>query len=295
MSTATKKQERTVAKAQHLHLRPVSLGRSIRSEWIKLWTLPSTIWIIALTLVVMVGLAALMAWGMSLTADTGPGDPGAAPQEGVGPGTEGEAGSTLSSAGLMVVTFPYSVGQIVVAVLGVMVATSEYATGQIRATLAAVPTRTPVLVSKVTIVTVVSFLLGAIAVALSWAASTPILASDEMQLNVGDDGAWRTLIGVPLYLSAIALFSLGIGFLLRHTAGAISAVLGILLVLPIVAAIPIDWLQDLAHFLPGSAGERLVMGAPDDVLTEWQGFAVLCGYVVVVLLAAGVLLRRRDA
>ncbi|MGC0273641.1 ABC transporter permease [Pseudactinotalea sp. Z1739] len=277
---------------QHLAVRPTSMWRTIRSEWLKFWTLPSSIWTIAVTIVVMLGLSALMAWGFTFdpTSPGGPADGGGADVT-----MEGGEDFSLTSLGLVAISFSYSVGQIVLAVLGVMVATSEYATGQIRSTLTAVPTRLPVLVAKVVIVILVGLTLGALAVALSWLATTPILEPHGMQLDVSEEGAWRTLFGVPLYLSAIALFSLGIGFLLRHTAGAIAAVLGILLVLPIVGMIQIDWLQDLALYLPASAGERLVMGAPDDVLTEWQGFAVLCGYVVVALVLAGVLLRRRDA
>src|SRR5699024_11627426 len=105
------------------------------------WTLRSTIWIIVITLAAMVGMSARMATGMTF-------DPGAAgdPQGGNPQGATVEVGEPmgLSSMGLMVVTFGYFLGQIVVVVLGVMAATGEYATGQIRATLSAVPTRTPV-------------------------------------------------------------------------------------------------------------------------------------------------------
>ncbi len=274
-----------------LRLQPPNLGRTLRSEWVKFWTLPSSIWIIAVTIVVMVGLSALMAWGMSFT-ESPPQDPGAGGADVTVQPTEDGGLSTL---GLMSVTFSYSVGQIVLAVLGVMVATSEYATGQIRSTLAAVPARTPVLVAKVILVALVALGLGAIAVGLSWLATYPILQPEGMQLDTGVEGTWRALAGVPLYLAAIALFGLGVGFLLRHTAGAIAAVLGVLLVLPIIAMIPIDWVQDLALYLPASAGERLVLGAPDDTLTEWQGFGVLGAYVVAALAGAGLLLHRRDA
>lgn len=290
-NTSPKEQQPTVTKPNHVPVRPVSLARVIRSEWIKLWTLRSTIWIIVITLAAMVGMSALMATGMTF-------DPGAAgdPQGGNPQGATVEVGEPmgLSSMGLMVVTFGYFLGQIVVVVLGVMAATGEYATGQIRATLSAVPTRTPVLLAKIITVTLVSFGLGALAVALAWLTTYPILEPHGMLLDLSDDGAWRSLFGVPLYLSAIGLFSLGVGFLLRHTAGAISAVLGILLVLPMMAAIPLDWLRDLLVYLPGAAGERLILN-PNDLLTEWQGFAVLCAYVLAVLLAAGIVLRRRDA
>ena len=291
MSVATKEEQHTVTQPEHLSVRPVTLARTFRSEWLKVWTLRSTIWIIVVTLAAMVGLSVMMAWGMTL-------DPGAAgdPQGGDPQGVTVEAGEpmALSSMGTMAVTFGYFVGQIVVVVLGVMVATGEYATGQIRSTLTAVPTRTPVLLAKIATVTVVAFGLGVLAVGLAWLATYPILEPEGMLLDLGADGTWRSLLGVPLYLSAIALFSLGIGFLLRHTAGGISAVLGILLVLPMLAAIPLEWLQDALVYLPGAAGERLIMNV-DDVLTEWQGFAVLGGYVVVVLVLAGIALRRRDA
>jgi len=295
-TTAERSGRRTASRRgrQRVALQPPNLGRTLRSEWVKFWTLPSSIWIIAITIVVMVGLSALMAWGLSLGGESGaPQDPsaGGGADVSVQPGE----GAQLPALGLVAVTFSYSVGQIVLAVLGVLVATSEYATGQIRATLTAVPTRTPVLVAKVILVALVALGLGALAVGLSWLATYPILQPEGLHLDPAVEGTWRTLAGVPLYLAAIALFSLGVGFLLRHTAGAIAAVLGVLLVLPILTMIPIDWVQDLALYLPASAGERLVLGAPDDTLSEWQGYAVLCAYAVAALAAAAVLLRRRDA
>ncbi|HLS14965.1 MAG TPA: ABC transporter permease subunit [Beutenbergiaceae bacterium] len=274
----------------HQAVRNVNFARVVRSEWIKFTTLRSTLWIIALTIVVMVGLSAMMAWGMTFEAQDpamaggGQGDPQPAPADPPG------------GLGLIAVTFSYSVGQIVVVVLGVLIATSEYATGQIRSTLSAVPSRLPVLVAKVLVTAVSAFILGAVAVALCYLATQAIISGHDLDIDLSAEGAMQSVLGVPLYLLAIALFGLAIGFLLRHTAGAISLVLGVLLVLPMISMIGLDWVQELSHYLPAAAGERLIMGEmPGAVLSPWEGYAVLGGYVVVLLTAAGVLLRRRDA
>lgn len=271
----------------------VNFARVVRSEWIKFTTLRSTVWIVALTIVMMVGISALMAYGSTFALEGGGVDD---PAQGGAPGGPDAEAPAVGGLALFSTIFSYSIGQIVVVVLGVLIASSEYATGQIRSTLAAVPTRLPVLLGKALVVAVASFILGVIAVAGCAAVVHAILSGHGVELDLAADGVWRSLLGVPLYLMAIALFGMAIGFLLRHTAGAISLVLGVLLVLPIIGMIQIDWLQDLAPYLPADAGERLIMGDdPDAALTPWQGFAVLGGYVVALLTLAGVLLRRRDA
>lgn len=262
----------------------VTLGRVLRSEWLKLWTLPSTYWVIAITLVVMIGVSALMALAMTFDPAAAGGDPNQ------GPPPQDDAGVAV-----VAITFGYYFGQIVVAVLGVLIASSEYATGQIRSTLSAVPTRLPVLVAKIILTTVVSFTLGAVALGLSWLVTYPILNSEGITLDLGADGVWEALLGVPLYLTAIALFGLALGFLLRHTAGGISTILGILLVLPFAGMVQLDVVQTIVEFFPGNAGALLIGGFESEHLTGWQGMAVLWAYPVISLIAAGILLRNRDA
>ena len=113
------------------------------------------------------------------------------------------------------------------------------------------------------------------------------------------------LVGTPLYLTAIALFAFAIGAILRHSAGALATVLGLLLVIENLFLIPWKPLQLLSPFLPGTAGSRIMtpqvqidamsQGAVGGVLGPWQGFAVLLTWVAVLLAVAGVLLRRRNA
>ena len=96
----------------------------------------------------------------------------------------------------------------------------------------------------------------------------------------------------------VGLVGTGIGFVLRSTAGAIATLFGLLLVLPVLAeALPSDWAANINPYLPSNAGEQLLVVHPDAAatLSPWGGFAVFCGYALVVLILGGYLLKRRDA
>lgn len=262
--------------------------RILRSEWIKFVTVRSTVWVVLATLVVMVGFSTLMAVGMVSMAEAGAEAGGPPPEAGMA--TEG------SAVGVMVATFGYGLGQIVVAVLGVLVITGEYSTGQIKSSLAAVPTRLPVLWAKGIIVGATAFVVGGLAVFVSALLTTPILKPHDMAVDFGAEGTLESLLSVPLYLTAVTLFAYGLGALLRHSAAGIATAIGVLLVLPILGQIGLDWIQNIATYLPSTAGERLIQGDfPEADLTPWQGFGVLGIWVAVVLAAAAILLRRRDA
>ncbi|WP_147918178.1 ABC transporter permease [Ruania zhangjianzhongii] len=273
----------TARRADPLAGAHVTFGRVLGSEWIKFTSLRSTVWTIAVTLVVMVGFALLMAWGMSFANE--------APA-----GAEAPPMPDGAMLGLAAVTTSYGLAQIVMAVWGVLVISGEYSTGQIRSTLTAVPTRLPVLAAKGLLMALASFIVGALGVALSVLATAPILSSNDMALDLGDSATQQVLIGVPLYLTGITLLALGIGALVRHSAGGIAVVLGLIIVLPILTTIPLDFIDTIAPYFPSAAGERIVMGEMTGaVLTPWQGYGVFMIYVVAALAAAGVLLRRRDA
>src|SRR5699024_8331469 len=150
----------------------VTFPRVLRSEWIKFTSLRSTIWTIAVTLVVMVGFSALMAWGMSFAAEA--------------PDGQGPPAADGSTMGAVAVVTSYGLAQIVMAVWGVLVISGEYSTGQIRSTLTAVPTRLPVLAAKGLLVALASFVVGAVGVALSVLVTAPILSPNDMSLDLGD-------------------------------------------------------------------------------------------------------------
>jgi ABC-2 type transport system permease protein len=278
-TTATAPVTPTEANGQHL-----SFVRVLHSEWIKFTSLRSTVWVAIVTVGVMVGFSFLMGFGMTQIAQGGGGM------------EEAGFGGTGTVIGTSVASFGYYFGQIVVAVLGVLIVTGEYSTGQIKSTLTAVPTRLPVMAAKGAIVAITSFVLGAVGVAIAVLVTTPMLSTYDLQVDLSDSVSIQSLLGVPLYMTAIALFAFAIGTLLRHAAAGIATVLGMLLLLPILGSIQIEWIQDIAPYLPGAAGERIIIGEQlGAVLTPWQGFGVLMIWVVAALTAAAVLLRRRDA
>ncbi|CAM3522616.1 ABC transporter permease [Occultella aeris] len=278
-ATATAPVSPTEANGYHL-----SFPRILRSEWIKFTSLRSTVWVAIVTVGVMVGFSFLMGFGMTQIAQGGGGM------------EEAGLGGTGTVIGTSVASFGYYFGQIVVAVLGVLIVTGEYSTGQIKSTLTAVPTRLPVLAAKGAIVAITSFVLGAVGVAIAVLVTTPMLSAYDLQVDLSDSASMQSLLGVPLYMTAIALFAFAIGTLMRHAAAGIATVLGMLLLLPILGSIQIQWIQDIAPYLPGAAGERIIIGEQlGAVLTPWQGFGVLMIWVVAALTAAAVLLRRRDA
>jgi len=275
------------AAPQGLTVRPVTFPRTLHSEWLKFWSLRSTYWAIGATIVAMVLMSLLMAVGLSQSA---------------------EAGFDAGLDSTMVIGLTYSMAQLVIAVLGVLMISGEYSTGMIRSTLTAVPARTPALVAKAIVIVVVSFVVGVVGVALSYLVTMPMLSGVGGAADVGDPDTLRMFWGSGLYLAAVGLFGLSIGALLRHSAGAIATVLGILLLLPIVVQLAmgaLDWLADAYPYLPTTAGERIVaidspgmdmatMGLPA-LLDPWAGLGVFAIYIAVAFLAAALLLRRRDA
>ncbi len=109
----------------------------------------------------------------------------------------------------------------------------------------------------------------------------------------------RAVVGAGLYLTVLGLFAIGVGGLIRHTAGAISAVIGIVLILPIITSLlPSNtWDDHINAYVPSMAGSLVThaQASSGDLLTAWQGFGVLCIWAALALIGAAVLLKRRDA
>ena len=269
-----------VDEVARVDVKPVSFPRVVHSEWIKLWSLRSTYWTVLATLAAMVLIAVMLGVGSLV-------DDGAA-------GPDGQ----------MAIGMGYSFAQVVVAVLGVLTITGEYSTGMIRSTLAAVPTRLPALAAKAVLVAALGFLLGVAGVAVSYLASYPLLGADGAA-SLSDPQVQRIFWGTGLYLAGVGLLGLGIGALLRHTAGAVTLVLGVLLLLSTLWQLLMmtsDWFTKTYAYLPSTAGERIAVpevatAIPDapHALGPWTGFGVFMAYVAVTFVAAAVLLRKRDA
>jgi ABC-type transport system involved in multi-copper enzyme maturation permease subunit len=189
------------------------------------------------------------------------------------------------------------VAQLAVGVLGVLVITNEYANGLIRTTLAAVPRRTPVLMSKAAVLAAVTFALSLPAVVGAFLAGQSVLSAKHLDTSLAAPGVARALVGGAGYLALVALLGLGLGTLLRHTAGGVAAVFGVLLGPQMLAGfLPASLADDVYGWLPSPAGLAVTNLGPDPVLlSPWAGAAVFSLYVAIVVGAGAWRLRRRDA
>lgn len=274
MTTATFTYDRT-APAGH-----VTFPRVLRSEWIKLRSLRSTVWSFAIVIAVSVGLAVLIGLGM--------------------PAAEGTVTADSQTATVLLTSlFGVFFGQLVIAVLGVLVIGGEYSTGMIRSTLTAVPRRLSVLWAKIVVLFLSSFVLGVTSSTLAFIATSPILAAKGFHASPFDGVVVSRILGSALYLALVSIYALGLGAILRASAGGIAAALGTVLLLPIVFAIaPVQWMHDAAPYLIMNAGLGsfgLSILNVDSPLETWQQVLVVAGWTVVSLVAGAILLKRRDA
>jgi ABC-2 type transport system permease protein len=263
----------------------VTFGRTLRSEWLKLWTLRSTWWVAGSTVVAVVLIALLGATTAVTFADD--------------PEISAQMGGTFEPAEL--VTSGVAFGELILAVLGVLVITNEYSSGMIRATFSAVPTRLPVMVAKTLVVAVVALLVGVLSVGLSYAVTYPVLAGEGMQADLGEWVTQRILGGAVVVLVLIALMALGIGAVLRHTAAAIFTIVALVFVVPIVLVFinndVADWIEKV---LPSNAANAFLTasGAAQQgvtLLTPLQGLLALVAWAAVPLVVGSILTKRRDA
>jgi len=251
----------------------------IRSEFTKLRTVRSTYWSFLVTLVLVVGLSILIASAIVSRWNERP----ARERIGFDPTAIGLSGVFL--------------GQLAIGVLGVLVVTNEYSTGSIRVSLAAVPQRLRMLWGKVAVFSAVSIVIGLVGTFLAFFGSQAVFATKSAAAHLGDPGVTRAVLGAALYLTLIGLLGLGIGGILRRTPAAISILVGLLLVVPIlVNFLPQSWQAPIARYLPGAAGQAIfAVQQSAGTLSPTNGLIVLLIWVAVSLTTAAALLVRRDA
>jgi hypothetical protein len=190
-----------------------------------------------------------------------------------------------------------NVSQLAIAVLGVLVITGEYSTGMIRASFAAVPKRLPVLWAKAIVFGVVSFLLMLPSVLIAFFASQAILSRHHLlQISFSHPGVARSVIGGAVYLMLVGIFALGIGAIVRNTAGGIATFAAIFFVIPpLMNILPSSWNNAISQYLPSEAG-RQIFSLTHGVhsLSPLAGGLLFVGYCALALAIAAVLLVRRD-
>ncbi len=248
----------------------------LRSEWTKLRSVRSTYWTMFFAVAVTIGVAVIVGvkWAQDIRHS---------------PGTTIDA-TTISLNGIFL-------AQVAVGTLGVMVISSEYGTGMIRATFGAVPQRRAVLAAKGLVFGVVTLVLGELLSFAAFGIGQAILSGAHAGVSLGQPEVLRAVVGGGLYLAAVGLLGFGIGALVRHTAGALSAFFGSLFALTALAdLLPTSWRNDVMPYMPANAGTQIfAVQRVHDALAPWTGLGVLCLYAVAAITAATVLVTRRDA
>jgi ABC-type transport system involved in multi-copper enzyme maturation permease subunit len=271
------------------------------AEWTKIRSVRSTLWTLVIFAVVSLGLTGLLTWLTLHAASQG--------------GRDARGSGLLTDPVAVILGTGLGLGQLAIGVLGALVITGEYSSGVIRASLLAVPRRYPVLLAKAAvfaalvvvvgeIVAFCSFLIGAAIVnghpvtASVTVAHHVFTVHRHLTVSLGQPGVTRAVVGAGLYLTVLGLFALAIGALIRHTAGAITAVIGMVLVIfPLAGLLPGGWGAHVHAYLPTVAGQLVTndKAQAGQLLSAWQGFGVFCAWTALLIAAGLYFLQRRDA
>ncbi len=259
--------------------RPARLTDALTSEWTKIRTIPSTLWILLSTVVLGVGLSALFSAVAAHVYATG-----------TQTGRLTWDPTSISTSG-------GEVAQLAIGVLGTLIITSEYATHAIRTTLAAVPRRGRLLTAKALVIAAIALTTGELTMFVSFFAGQALISGHAPTATLGQPHVLRAVIGCGLYVTLIALLGLGLGALLRSTAAAISFLVALLYIIPGLAAVLPDSLHHTVEkYWPTQAGQQITAVArAAHTLSPWTGFADLSLFAVVVLTIALVRFNRADA
>ncbi|MQY40086.1 hypothetical protein SRB17_81160 [Streptomyces sp. RB17] len=249
----------------------------IRSEWTKMRSVASTVWTLSLAVVVTIALGMLISALSRNQFDSMPVqdrltfDP-----------------TYVSFAGM-------SLGQLAMIVFGVLVVSNEYSTGMIRVSLAAVPQRGTFLFGKIAVA-------GALALAVGMVTSFAAFFLGQAMLGphgarLGDPGVLRAVVGGGLYMTLIAMFSMGVAAMLR------SPMLSLGILMPFFFLISnilgnVDATKKVGRFLPDQAGSRIMQVVPtadDTPYGPWGGLGIMGLWVIAALAGGYVVLKRRDA
>lgn len=260
--------------------------RVLNSEFIKFRTLLSTLILLGSTVLVVVGFGALSAWGTGQFAEAMSTDPEA-------------AAAFAAQGGDLAVGVPTSgiaFAQLILGSLGVLLMSSEFTTGMARSTFAAVPRRLPAFAAKLLVVAVTAFVLTAVSVFLAGLVSLPILDNYGLELDLASSQSIKMLLVNSLYVAAVAAIGMSLGALIRNSAGGIMSLVGLFFVAPIAfQLIPGDFFVEARKYLPGNSVEPLIaVEHLPNTLEAWQAGMVLGLWVVVPVLLAAVLLKKRD-
>ncbi|WP_318214462.1 ABC transporter permease [Streptomyces sp. SCL15-6] len=250
----------------------------VRSEWTKIRSVASTVWTLSLAVVVTVALGMLI----SALSKNEFGDMSERNRLSFDP-------TFISFAGM-------SLGQLAMIVFGVLVVANEYSSGMIRTSLAAVPQRGTFLFSKIAVATGLAFVVAMITSFVAFFLGQAMLG--DLKASIGDPGVLRAVIGGGLYMTLIAMFSMGVAAMLR------SPMLSLGILMPFFFLISnilgnVDVTKKVGQFLPDQAGSKIMQVVTpldeDTPYGPWGGLGIMALWVVAALVGGYLVLKRRDA
>ena len=253
------------------------LPETIRSEFTKIISVRSTYWTLLAFVAASIGWAGLDCAGI------------------VSHGIDGGFNATEAS-----LTGQVALGELIIVVLGALVITSEYSTGMIRTSLAVMPRRSTLYAAKAIVFAAVTLTISLITSFVDFFVGQAILSSKHYNATLGQPGVLRSIFLSAAIVMVFGLLAYGAGAIIRHTAGAITAILGVVFLIPLLAqALPNAWFADLQRWLPGGGAlEPIARSTPPispHLFSAWGEFAVFSGYAAVLLALGAWLFIRRDA
>ncbi|MFC4331378.1 ABC transporter permease [Streptomyces andamanensis] len=253
------------------------LGHALASEWTKIKSVRSTMWTLGVFVVLVVGVGLLVGGVVAHSSADMSGDDNVL---------------TLGFIGVLL-------GSICIITLGVLTTASEYGTGMIRTTMTACPSRGRVLVAKALVFFLLSFVITLVCTALVAVAQTAMLDGSGARRPTG--GEWfKATVGVSFYLALLGLVSLLIGSVLRHSAGGITIMIGVVLA-PLVIALfmftrSLESVRNalFEYSIPNQLGVFYSSSLSDSGPAGWDPLWIILGVTAAVGAGAWALLRERD-
>jgi ABC-2 type transport system permease protein len=257
----------------------ISLGSIIRSEWLKFRSVRSSIVGVVLTLILTIGLAALVTWLVRRNWTT----------------TSPLTRATFDPVGTSLVGI--ILAQFAVGVIGALFVTSEYSSGSMRTTLTAVPKRIELMLGKLFVLVVSVLVLGEFCCFVSFLLGQSIFSGVVPTASLSNSSDLRAVILGGLYLTLLAAFSFGLGLIIRHTGACISVIVVVLLIVPIIFDFLPQNVRDAGDkYLPSELGNSMTSAsAVTHDFGAWVSLTLLLVYVVVVVGVGISMFTRRDA
>ncbi len=258
-------------------------GGTLRSEFTKIGSVRSSYWTLLVLLAVSVGIGAAISrfsatsWSATPPAARTPLD-----------------ATQLSLAGMLIL------GPLVIVVPGALELTAEYSTGMIRTSLIAMPRRIVIYLSKAAAFAAVALAASLATAFIAFFLGQSLLASTHQGATLAGHDVLRAVIGGALYITLCGLFAFAAAAVIRNTAATITAMIGVLFVIPVLVNL-LPWRNDLVRWLPTSAARAISTtvwnAGPQNshLFSPWGQFAVFAVYTTVLLIVGGIVFRTRDA